>query len=282
MIGILKKESNTLKSKTYINAIICVLCFLAVMAIQMIYIFPLDLPLGGHDAGYHYLRTEALKHRIEEGSFFNGGVDYLFYNGAGYASSLAYPDMLLYIPALLRVAGVGIGTSMSVFVIVCNILCYLSMFICVRKISGSSACGTIAAVVFSLSQYRLDNLFTRFALGEIQSYIFWPIIIYGLYDLIFDDFKRPYVIAIGIGGMLLTHSISTIIALGLCVIMVIIFIKRIVKSITPPPQNIYQIVTDRINGYCCYGILLDSAFRIYVVLRTYCCTSKRSCFKLCN
>lgn len=68
-----------------------------------------------HDVGYHLLRTEALKQRIEDMNFFNGGIDYLFYNGAGYASSLAYPDLLLYIPALLRTAGVGIGLSMSIF-----------------------------------------------------------------------------------------------------------------------------------------------------------------------
>lgn len=230
MIEILKKRFNYMQNHKYMTYAIYALCFLAVMLIQIAYLFPLDQPLGGHDASYHLLRTEALKQRIENFDFFNGGVDYLFYNGAGYASAIAYPDILLYIPALLRVAGFGIGTSMSVFLIVCNILCYLSMFICVRKISGSAVCGTIAAVIFSLSQYRLDNLFTRFALGEIQSYIFWPIIIYGLYDLIFNNFKKPYVLGLGIGGMLLTHTISTVIALGLCVVMVVLFIKRLVNS----------------------------------------------------
>ncbi len=82
---------------------------------------------------------------------------------------------------------------------------------------------------FSLSQYRLDNLFTRFALGEIQAYIFWPIIIYGLYDLIFDEFKsRMYLNRIA--GMLLTHTVSTALALGLCVLYVLIFIKRLIKN----------------------------------------------------
>ncbi len=235
MIEVLKKRLNysqAVNSK-YIKYLTFAICFLAVMTIQIVYLFPFDQPLYGHDSAYHYLRTEALKQRIENLDLFNGGVDYLFNNGAGYASSLAYPDILLFIPALLRVFGLGIGTSMSVFLIICNALCYFSMFICVRKISGSGTCGTIAAVIFSLSQYRIDNLFSRFALGEIQSYIFWPIIIYGLYDLIFDNFKKPYVLGLGIGCMLLTHTISAALALGLCLVMFIVFIKRIINSATP-------------------------------------------------
>lgn len=224
-----QKLQNSAAYQKYSIIVFCFLCFAAVTLLQIKFMMPLDKPLYGHDMGYHLLRTEALKQRIEDMNFFNGGIDYLFYNGAGYASSLAYPDMLLYIPALLRIAGVGIGLSMSIFLIICSILSYISMFICVRKISGSPVCGTIAAVISSLSQYRLDNMFTRFALGEIQAYIFWPIIIYGLYDLIFEDFKKPYVLGIGIAGMLLTHTVSTALALGLCVIYVLLFIKRLIK-----------------------------------------------------
>ena len=218
------KISNSKTYQKWSVIVFCFLCFAAVILIQIKFMLPLDQPIFGHDVGYHLLRTEALKQRIEDMNFFNGGIDYLFYNGAGYASSLAYPDLLLYIPALLRTAGVGIGLSMSIFLIVCHVLSYFSMFLCVRKISGSPVCGTIAAVIFSLSQYRLDNLFTRFALVEIQANILWPINIFGLYDLIFDEFKKPYVLGIGIAGMLLTHTVSTALALGLCVVYVLIFI----------------------------------------------------------
>ena len=235
-----RKISNSNAYQKWSVIIFCIICFVSVILIQIKFMMPLDKPLFGHDMGYHLLRTEALKQRIEDMNFFNGGIDYLFYNGAGYASSLAYPDMLLYIPALLRLCGVGIGLSMSIFLIVCHVLSYLSMFLCVRKMSGSPVCGTIAAVIFSLSQYRLDNLFTRFALGEIQAYIFWPIIIYGLYDLIFDDFKKPYVLGIGIAGMLLTHTVSTALALGLCVICVLLFIRRLIKC---PKKFIKLVIT---------------------------------------
>lgn len=216
----------------YVKYVIFILCFIAVMAIQIAYLHPLEQPLIGHDSPYHYLRTEALKKRIEDFDLLNGGVDYLFNNGAGYASYMAYPDILLFIPALLRVCGFSMGTSMSLFLIICSVICYVLMFICARKISESGTCGTIAAVIYSLSQYRIDNMFSRFAMGESLSFIFWPIIIYGLYDMAFDKFKKPYLLGIGIGGMLLTHSISTALSLGLCVVVLLISLKRISTDIT--------------------------------------------------
>ena len=94
------KISNSKTYQKWSVIVFCFLCFAAVILIQIKFMLPLDQPIFGHDVGYHLLRTEALKQRIEDMNFFNGGIDYLFYNGAGYASSLAYPDLLLYIPAL--------------------------------------------------------------------------------------------------------------------------------------------------------------------------------------
>lgn len=208
--------------------LLCIICFICVYIMLVIPLFPLDCPLRGHDRLYHYLRVDALKYNIENNSLFSG-IDYLFFDGGGYAGS-AYPNLFVYIPALLRVAGLGIGESMSFFLLLCNAFSYLTMFLFMKKLSGSQICGTIAAVMYTLSGYRLDNIFVRFALGEIQAYVFWPLILYGLYDLIFDEFKKPYIIGIGIGGMLLCHSISTALALGLCVVVFIIFIGRILKT----------------------------------------------------
>ena len=83
------KISNSKTYQKWSVIVFCFLCFAAVILIQIKFMLPLDQPIFGHDVGYHLLRTEALKQRIEDMNFFNGGIDYLFYNGAGYASSLA-------------------------------------------------------------------------------------------------------------------------------------------------------------------------------------------------
>lgn len=208
--------------------LICLLCFLATNIFLVICMDPTSSPIVGHDHKYHYLRVEALKYNIENHNMFSG-IDYLFFGGGGYAS-FAYPEIFLYIPALLRVLGMSIADSMAVYLVLCNVLSYCFMFIFLKHISDSPVCGTIGAVMYVLFTYRLDNIFTRFALGEIQAYVFWPLILYGLYDLIFDEFKKPYLLGLGFAGMLLSHSISTALALMLSVLIALIFIKRIIKG----------------------------------------------------
>lgn len=208
--------------------IFCVLCFLAANICLLVFMSPTSSPIIGHDYKYHYLRVEALKYNIENHNLFSG-IDYLYFDGGGYAG-FAYPEFFLYIPAVLRVMGMGIGDSMAVFLSLCSVCSYCFMFIFLRKISGSPVCGTIGAVMYILFTYRIDNMFTRFALGEIQAYVFWPLILYGLYDLIFDEFKKPYILGLGFAGMLLSHTLSTALALGLSVILALIFIKRIIKT----------------------------------------------------
>lgn len=230
----LKLKSYFLKTRFYTflkdnsTEIFCYLCFLAANVCFIIFLLPSNSPIGGHDSSYHYLRVEALKHNIETHDLFSG-VDYLYFGGGGYAS-FAYPDIFLYIPALLRVLGMGVGDSMTVFLTLCNALAYCFMFIFLRDISGSRVCGTIGAVMYLLSTYRIDNIIERFALGEFLAYVFWPLILYGLYDFIFGEFKKPYILGIGFAGMLLSHSISTALALGLCVLVSVIFIKRVIKA----------------------------------------------------
>ena len=77
--------------------------------------------IGGHDIAYHLLRIEALKTGILQGRPFLR-INMLFFGGMGYASSLFYPDFLLYFPAVLRVLGVGINLSYHLFVALCIIL----------------------------------------------------------------------------------------------------------------------------------------------------------------
>lgn len=228
-MGFLKSESGFFgyirKNSTNI---LCFICFLLTQIYLLLMLFPLDHPFSGDDSLYHYLRVEALKYNIENNEVFSG-VDYIYFGGGGYAG-FAYPDIFLFIPALLRICGVSIGESMSVFIFLCGIVSYMVMLSFLNRISESPVCATIGAALYVLSTYRLDNIIVRFALGEILAYVFWPLILYGLYDFIFDKFKKPYLLGIGFAGMLLSHAISTALALIVAVILSLFFIKRIISD----------------------------------------------------
>ena len=187
------------------------------------------LCINGHDLEYHLLRIESLKEGILNGRPFLK-VNMLFFGGAGYASSMFYPDLLLYIPALLRVCGVSINLSYHIFVAVCVILCYVSAFYCAWGITGSRYGGVFAAVMVTLGSYHLEDIYVRSAVGEYTAFIFIPLVIYGIYNVLCMGMDRPYILGLGFLGLLLCHTGSFVMCIFLCgavfLIKLRVFINR--------------------------------------------------------
>ena len=185
--------------------------------------------INGHDAEYHLLRIESLKEGILMGKPFLK-INVLYFGGAGYASSMFYPDLLLYIPALLRCVGVSINASYHIFIAVCICACYLSAYYCVGKMAKSSYAGMLAAIVLTLCQYHMDDIFIRGAAGEYTAFIFLPFVIYGLYNLLYEDMDKPWILAVGYGGVLLCHTSTFVMCLVLGAAACIIKIKSFIKN----------------------------------------------------
>ncbi len=187
------------------------------------------LCINGHDLEYHLLRIESLKEQILAGRPFLK-VNMLFFGGAGYASSMFYPDLLLYIPAGLRALGVSINTAYHVFAGVCILLCYLSAFYCGREITGSKAAGALCAILLTLCNYHIEDIYVRSAVGEYTAFIFIPFVICGIYDTLYREMKKPWMLGVGFGGLLLSHTGSFIMCLGLCIVIFLIKLKVFIKK----------------------------------------------------
>lgn len=165
--------------------------------------------VNGHDLEYHLLRIESLKEGILMGKPFLR-INTLFFGDAGYASSLFYPDFLLYIPAFLRVIGVGINASYHILAALCICLTYLSVRYCVRKMTGSAYPAMMAGILVIMSPYYLGDVYIRGAVGEYIAFIFLPFVIYGIYNTLYEEMDKPWILAIGYGGVLLCHTNSFI------------------------------------------------------------------------
>lgn len=182
--------------------------------------------INGHDLEYHLLRIESLKEGIKIGKPFLR-VNTLFFGNAGYASSMFYPDLLLYIPAVLRLFGLSINSSYHIYVAVCIILCYLSSYLCIKRMTGSSYGAMIAAVILTLSQYHLDDIYIRSAAGEYTAFIFIPVIVYGIYNIVFEKMDKPQLFVLGYGGLLLSHTSTFVMCTVFGLLVIILNIKKI-------------------------------------------------------
>jgi len=225
MKWIKKRENQIFFSVTLVTIIIAISPLLTRYCLQ------------GHDSEYHILRIEALKDQIMMLRPFLR-VNPLYFGGIGYASSMFYPDILLYIPALMRVVGFPIYTSYHTYMAICVILCYLISYMCGKRITHNRYMGMMFAVILTLSSYHLDDILVRAAAGEYTAFIFIPIVVYGFYNLFFEDFSKPWILGLGMGLVLLSHTLSFI----LCVLMAILLVVFNFDLFLKKPKMIVKIV----------------------------------------
>ncbi len=183
----------------------------------------------GHDLAFHLSRISAIKDNLELGIL--GGYIYPNYlGGYGYANGLFYPDLFLYIPAFFSYLGLSVITSYKIFLLLISFASIGTMYVCVKGISKNKKAAIISSFVYGFASYRLVDMFTRAALGETLAFVFAPIIIYGMYEIIYGDYKKFYILTLGMSGLILSHLISTYLIAIVLVIMCLVNIKEFWKE----------------------------------------------------
>ncbi len=138
----------------------------------------------------------------------------------GYGSGFFYPNFFLQIPAVLMLLGFSAIVSFKIFVFLCTFFALCSMYSCTKKISGKISAARLSAVLYAFAAYRLVDVFYRAALGEIQAFVFIPIIILGLYEIYAGHPEKWLHFALGFTGLLMCHMIS----LAICGVFTLAFV----------------------------------------------------------
>ena len=205
--------------------------FLILLAITLYVSYPLynDYLPWSHDISFHQMRIENVADAIKK-SQIPTRIYQLRYNGFGYGVSMLYPEVFIYIPAILRVMNVSAVFSYKIFLIFINFMSVLSMYLCVKNISKSTKSGIIGAILYASANYRLEDVFARGAIGEALALAFFPLLIWGLYEICCGDKKKWYLVVIGMTCILQSHIISVFFAVIVCAIFAIFYFKRIVEE----------------------------------------------------
>ena len=221
-IGILLFKKN-ISNKTKIG--------LVLIAIVLFVSYPLynDYLMYSHDLEFSLMRINGLKSAIE--SFQIPVRIYpLVNNGYGYAVPMFYPELFIYIPAILRVLNTSIEFSYKILLFFINMAAVFSMYISVKKISKSTSAGIIASIIYATATYRLVTIYTRGAIGETLALAFFPLVIWGLYELCVGNKNKWYIFVIGITCVIQSHILSIITTAIVCIVILLYFIKNIIKE----------------------------------------------------
>lgn len=163
--------------------------------------------VNGHDLPFHLARIAGMHQGIYTGEV-PLYVNTVQLSGFGYLSGAMYPQLFLYIPALLRLLGVSMMTSYNIFIFLINGATVIVAWKSFSALCRSSRIGAVAAILFTMAPYRLLDMYTRSALGELLALIFVPLVIYGTYEVLWGDHKKWPFLVMGMTGILQSHLIS--------------------------------------------------------------------------
>ena len=195
--------------------------------------------ITGHDLEFHLTRIQQIALNITN---FPVLIHSGLVNNLGYANPIFYPELFLYIPALLNKFGVGIISSYKIFIIMITFTTYIIMYITCKNISKKTSIGIIGALLYTFSLYRIVDVYTRAALGEVLAFVFAPLVLLGIYEMIYGDEKKFWILPIGIFGIVNSHIIS----FGLTVLFIFLFLLLNIRRIFSNKKRLKSII---ISGF---------------------------------
>lgn len=182
----------------------------ALIGLALLASYPLftDFLTVGMDQEFHLRRIEGLFGALQSGQW-PARISTQHFGGKGYATGVMYPELFLYFPAALRLAGASILFSWKALLFAINLGTAFSAYFCGRRLMNSRAAGMDAAIVYLLSPYRLCDLYIRAALGEVLAMAFLPLLLYSLWQLLAGDAGQWPWLVLACTGIFQSHILTT-------------------------------------------------------------------------
>ena len=194
----------------------------------------LDYMHLGDDVYFHMNRIEGLVREWEAGHFPARMQSYWVY-GLGYPVSIMYGDVLLWITALFRFCGFDLAVSFKAGLILWNILTAWICYVSFRGMFRSREIGLFGSAVYTLSLYRMYNIYVRLAIGEYTAMTFLPLACYGFSQILSADRavvrqkKNSFLLAIAYLGMLFSHILTLELSVVFGILVCLLYFRRLLR-----------------------------------------------------
>lgn len=189
---------------------------------------PLCFPwlFQGHDMYFHYGRLFNLGDGILSGSL-PVRIHPLMFQGFGYMPSIFYSEFFFYPFALLGILGMSPIGCYKLLMICVNFATAGTAYYAFSRLCRSGRLGLIASLLYTLSSYRIVNLYTRSALGELLAAVFLPLLLLGMYHLFLGDSRKWFLAVLAFTALFQSHIITTELAIGFSLLFGIWNIRRL-------------------------------------------------------
>lgn len=170
------------------------------------------------DWTFHASRVEEIYLNLKSGSFFTFIAARTFHN-TGAASFLFYPYIFFYPWAFLRFVLSPVNAFYAWYALVTFATAAISYF-SMKSYSKKSLASFIFSLLYTFAPYRLYLGGAVF--GEYLAVTFLPLLFLGIYEVLWGDKRKWYLLAIGGALVAYAHILSVFLSLEFAVILFII------------------------------------------------------------
>ncbi len=228
---ILLFRGDLIKNNYVVIISILVITFISSLGLLTRYIHP------GHDLEFHLLRIEGLRDSILNGNFPDKVQPNWCY-GWGYAVSAMYGDLIILIPAIMRLIGYPIISAYKFYMFLINLGTAIITYKSFKIISGKRNSSLLVSFLYTLAPYRLCCIYIRGAFGEFTGMMFLPLIVLTLWYIYKDDVtERSYgkniiIPALSLSALLQTHVLTCVMSSIFIILFAIIEYKKTIRKQT--------------------------------------------------
>ena len=172
----------------------------------------------GDDVSFQLARIEGIAQGLRAGEF-PVRMQSVQLRGFGYPNGVCYGDALLYPFAAMRLLGMPLEECWRSMAVATNLLTASLAYASFRRLAcGSLVPALLGAALWTLSPYRLFDMYVRAAVGEYLALALLPVVAYGFFSV----FARGRAgasplgwlwLSLGMAGVVVSHVLTTALVL---------------------------------------------------------------------
>ena len=192
----------------------------------------------GADTLFHWGRVGFLKDTLQQGNGMPVRVQDTWLYDHGYAVSMFYGDLFIYIPAVLMLIGFSLMTAFKLFILIMIIVTAVVTYKCLKRCLQEEYAALFGSMIYLLAPYCIFNIYSRSAIGEVTAMAFTPLIFCGLYLLLTEnadaaEYKRyKWYLILGMTVIVQSHIITSELTIILMAVVCVVFWKRTFRRYT--------------------------------------------------
>lgn len=185
------------------------LCSLLLSLLYVIPIAVFNKGLNGADLSFHLNRLLGME------GIYASPINFKAFYGIGLGVNYFYPFLTFYPFFVFYRLTHSVFLGYYIYQYLLTVLTFLVAYFSISNImvidskgDKKDFAGLLFATLYTFSLYRLDNIVIRFATGEFIAYAFIPLAFYGLFVILKGNYRKWYILSIGMSLIAYSHLIS--------------------------------------------------------------------------